>query len=83
MSQPCLCRDNYFSDVTPFYFSKASASVLAVAERQSLETLGREEKTTLRTLSQLKAKAEEMESRRSKLTEDSTSQEEKKSEVRA
>ena len=52
-----------------------------MAERQSLDTLGREEKTALRTLSQLKAKFEEMEAKRNKLTEDSTSQGEKKDEV--
>jgi len=62
-------------------FSKAAASVLAVAERQSLETLGREEKTALRTLNQLKAKFEEMETRRNKLNEDATSQGERKNGV--
>lgn len=61
--------------------SKASASVLAVPERQSLDTLGREEKTALRTLNQLKAKFEEMETRRNKLNEDATSQGERKNEV--
>lgn len=60
---------------------KAAASVLAVAERQSLETLGREEKTALRTLNQLKAKFEEMETRRNKLNEDATSQGERKNEL--
>ncbi|KAH7887101.1 RecF/RecN/SMC [Phlebopus sp. FC_14] len=60
---------------------KASASVLAVPERQSLETLSREEKTTLRTVSQLKSKIEEMENRKSKLTEDASSQTDKKNEL--
>lgn len=60
---------------------KASASVLAVPERQSLDTLGREEKTALRTLNQLKAKFEEMETRRNKLNEDATSQGERKNEL--
>lgn len=62
-------------------FRKASASVLAVSERQSLETLGREEKTAARNLSQGKIKVEEMEARKAKLTEDATTQEEKKDEV--
>ncbi|KIJ62116.1 hypothetical protein HYDPIDRAFT_169279 [Hydnomerulius pinastri MD-312] len=60
---------------------KASASVLAVSERQSLETLGRDEKTAARTLSQLKAKMEEMEAKKVKLNEDATSQGEKKDEL--
>ncbi|KAI6108622.1 RecF/RecN/SMC [Pisolithus croceorrhizus] len=37
---------------------KAAASMLAVEERQSLETLAREEKTSLRTLDQLKSKSQ-------------------------
>ncbi|KAF9233408.1 hypothetical protein BU15DRAFT_90371 [Melanogaster broomeanus] len=60
---------------------KATASVLAVSERQSLETLGREEKTAERTLSQLKAKMEEMDNKKNQLTEDATTQGEKKDEV--
>ncbi|KAF9225691.1 condensin complex subunit SMC1 [Gyrodon lividus] len=60
---------------------KAMASVLAVSERQSLETLGREEKTAARTLSQLKGKIEEMETKKTKLTEDATAQGEKKDEL--
>lgn len=60
---------------------KAQASILAVAERQSLETLGREEKTASRTLGQLKTRIEEMETKRNKLTEDANAQGEKKKEV--
>ncbi|KAF8840540.1 RecF/RecN/SMC protein [Paxillus ammoniavirescens] len=60
---------------------KAAASVLAVSERQSLEALGREEKTTARTLSQLQGKIEEMQTKKSKLTEDATAQGEKKDEL--
>lgn len=60
---------------------KAQASILAVSERQSLETLGREEKTALRTLGQLKGQIEEMETKRNKLTEDTNAQGEKKTEV--
>ena len=60
---------------------KAQASVLAVAERQSLETLGREEKTASRTLGQLKTQIEEMETKRNKLSEDANTQGEKKTEV--
>lgn len=60
---------------------KARASILAVSERQSLETLGREEKTASRTLGQLKAQIEEMETKKNKLTEDANVQGEKKDEV--
>lgn len=55
--------------------------MLAVTERQSLETLGREEKTASRTLGQLKTQIEEMETKKNKLTEDSSTQGEKKAEV--
>jgi structural maintenance of chromosome 1 len=60
---------------------KAQASILAVAERQSLETLGREEKTASRTLGQLKTQIEEMETKKNQLTEDANAQGEKKTEV--
>ncbi|GJE85341.1 chromosome segregation protein SMC [Phanerochaete sordida] len=49
---------------------KAQASVLAVEERQSLETLSREEKTAARNLAQLKDKIEQLTARRTKLGED-------------
>lgn len=65
----------------PESIRKAQASVLAVSERQSLETLGREEKTASRTLGQLKTQMEEMESKKIKLTEDANTQGEKKTEV--
>ncbi|KAN0084141.1 RecF/RecN/SMC [Tylopilus felleus] len=60
---------------------KAQASVLAVTERQSLETLAREEKTTSRTLGQLKIQIEELEIKKNKLTEDASTQGEKKTEL--
>lgn len=60
---------------------KAAASMLAVEERQSLETLAREEKTSLRTLDQLKSKVEELNTRRNKLSDDATSQGGKKDEL--
>ena len=53
-----------------------------MTERQSLETLGREEKTTSRTLGQLKAQIEEMETKKNKLAEDANSQGERKTEVK-
>jgi structural maintenance of chromosome 1 len=52
-----------------------------VTERQSLEALGREEKTTSRTLGQLKTQIEEMETRKNKLAEDANAQGERKTEV--
>ncbi|KAH7929959.1 RecF/RecN/SMC protein [Leucogyrophana mollusca] len=60
---------------------KASANVLAVDERQSLETLTRDEKTAHRTLAQLKGKHEEMIQQKEKLSEDSRSQGERKTEL--
>ena len=62
-------------------YSKASASVLAVDERQSLETLSRDEKTTARTLSQLKDKLEQQTQKREKLAEEERTLSQKKSEV--
>ncbi|KAF8137566.1 RecF/RecN/SMC, partial [Boletus edulis] len=50
---------------------KAQASVLAVTERQSLETLGREEKTA----------SQDMSTKKNKLTEDANVQGEKKTEL--
>ncbi|KAG1770008.1 RecF/RecN/SMC [Suillus occidentalis] len=49
---------------------KASASVLAVSERQALETLSRDEKTTSRTLTQVRAKDEELQRNQEKLRAD-------------
>ncbi|KAI0692899.1 cohesin complex subunit psm1 [Cytidiella melzeri] len=49
---------------------KAQASVLAVAERQSLETLSRDEKTASRTLAQAKDKQEQLNAKKAKLSED-------------
>ncbi|KAJ8472469.1 hypothetical protein ONZ51_g8497 [Trametes cubensis] len=59
---------------------KAAASVLAVDERQSLETLKRDEKTTSRTLSQLKDKLEQLTQKRDKLSEEERTQSQKKAE---
>jgi structural maintenance of chromosome 1 len=60
---------------------KASASVLAVSERQALETLSRDEKTASRTLAQLKAKHEDMERNRERLRGEEETQRANKSEV--
>lgn len=49
---------------------KAQASVLAVAERQSLETLSRDEKTAARALAQAKDKQEQLNAKKVKLVED-------------
>ena len=64
------------------WFRKASASVLAVDERQSLETLTRDEKTSGRTLAQLKDKLEQLTQKRDKLAEDEQTHTAKKQEVR-
>jgi len=60
---------------------KAQASILAVAERQSLETLSREEKTASRTLGRLETQIEEMETKKNKLSENANALGEKKTEV--
>jgi structural maintenance of chromosome 1 len=60
---------------------KASASVLAISERQALETLSRDEKTAARTLAQLKAKHEDMERNRERLRGEEETQQANKSEV--
>jgi structural maintenance of chromosome 1 len=61
---------------------KASASVLAVDERQSLETLTRDEKTASRSLAQLREKHQDLDQKKDKLSEDARIQSERKSEVR-
>ncbi|EIW51887.1 cohesin complex subunit psm1 [Trametes versicolor FP-101664 SS1] len=60
---------------------KASASILAVDERQSLETLSRDEKTAGRTLAQLKDKLEQLTQKRDKLSEEDRTQSQKKAEL--
>ena len=61
---------------------KASTSVLAVDERQSYETLMRDEKTSSRALAQLKDKLEQLTQRRDKLAEEERTHSQKKAEVR-
>ncbi|KAG0708416.1 hypothetical protein DFH29DRAFT_479888 [Suillus ampliporus] len=60
---------------------KASASVLAVSERQALETLSRDEKTASRTLTQVRAKHEELERNQERLRGDEKTQQASKSEL--
>ncbi|KAG2151543.1 RecF/RecN/SMC [Suillus clintonianus] len=60
---------------------KASASVLAVSERQALETLSRDEKTASRTLTQVRAKHEELERSSERLRGDEETQQANKSEL--
>jgi structural maintenance of chromosome 1 len=60
---------------------KASASVLAVSERQALETLSRDEKTASRTLTQVRAKDEELQRNQERLRADEQTQKASKSEV--
>lgn len=63
-------------------FSKASASILAVDERQSLESLTREEKVAGRALAQLREKEQEFEERKANLEEELQSLNTKRQEVR-
>ncbi|KAF4618816.1 hypothetical protein D9613_009734 [Agrocybe pediades] len=60
---------------------KASSSVLAVDERQSLETLTREEKTAARTLAQLAEKEQGFEEKKATRSDELISQNEKKQEL--
>lgn len=64
-----------------FFFRKASASVLAVDERQSLETLTRDVKIASRSLTQLKDKHEDHVQKRDKLADDVRVHSHTKSEV--
>ena len=63
------------------YHSKASSSVLAVDERQSLETLTREEKTASRTLAQLSEKEQGFEEKKTTRTEELHQRNAKREEV--
>jgi hypothetical protein len=66
-----------------FLCRKAAASVLAVDERQSLETLSREHKTISRTLGQLKEKQTGLEENRETRLADAQVQNARKTEVRS
>ena len=63
------------------YHSKASSSVLAVDERQSLETLTREEKTASRTLAQLSEKEQGFDEKKTTRTEELQQRNAKREEV--
>lgn len=65
----------------PSILRKASTNVLAVDERQSLETLTRDEKTSSRALAQLQDKHDQLEAKMEQLSQDIATQQEKKSEV--
>ncbi|EIW54226.1 uncharacterized protein TRAVEDRAFT_39782 [Trametes versicolor FP-101664 SS1] len=60
---------------------KASASILAVDKRQSLETLSRDEKTAGRTLAQPKDKLEQLTQKCDKSSEEDRTQSQKKAEL--
>ena len=60
---------------------KAQAAVLAVEERQSYETLKRDERTSARTLAQLKEKLETQQEKAQRLRSDRDTQTEKRQEV--
>ncbi|KZT07028.1 cohesin complex subunit psm1 [Laetiporus sulphureus 93-53] len=62
---------------------KAQASILAVEERQSLETLSRDEKTASRALAQLKDKIEQQIQKADKLKQDKELQSQKRAELEA
>ena len=56
--------------------------MLAVPERQSLETLRRDFKTAARALEQLKDRVEQLTTKRTKLSEDEAVQRARRTEVR-
>ncbi|KAI0962689.1 hypothetical protein AcV7_001479 [Taiwanofungus camphoratus] len=60
---------------------KAEASVLAVEERQSLETLSRDDKTSSRALAQLKDTYEQQQQKTEKLAEDKNVQSQRRAEL--
>ncbi|KAG8907644.1 Structural maintenance of chromosomes protein 1 [Tulasnella sp. 403] len=62
---------------------KAKANVQAVAERQQLESLRRDEKTTSRTLASQRDKLDQLKDKKDKLHEDSVTQSEKLTESEA
>ena len=72
-----------WSSIHVLYHSKASSSVLAVDERQSLETLTREEKTASRTLAQLSEKEQGFDEKKTTRTEELHQRNAKREEVRA
>lgn len=61
--------------------SKAQANILAVDERQQLETLTRDEKTTGRTLAQLTERRQNLEEKNVTRNEDLNAQSGKRAEV--
>lgn len=65
------------------YSRKARASVLAVDERQKLETLTREEKTASRALAQLTEKQQGLEEKLNARNDELATQTVKKDEVRS
>ena len=60
---------------------RASANILAVEERQSLEALSRDLKTCSRTLTQLKEKSTDLKEKQQKLTQDIGEASEKRDEA--
>jgi structural maintenance of chromosome 1 len=64
-----------------FIYRKASSSVLAIDERQSLDTLTRDEKIASRTLTQLTERQQGLEEKRATRSEELTTQTSKKAEV--
>jgi hypothetical protein len=73
-----LLQGNFVADDRD---SKAEANVLAIEERQVLEKTTREEKTSRRTLNQLKEKQNDLTTRREILSEEERVQGEKKDDV--
>jgi hypothetical protein len=67
--------------VVRFGSRKGQAIVVAVDERQQLESLIREEKTLARTVASAQARYEEFQARKIKLEEDNAMSGEKKAEV--
>lgn len=62
-------------------YRKNEAAILAVPERQSLETLKRDFKTSIRALEQLKDRVEQLNTKKTKLGEDETAQRARRVEV--
>lgn len=66
---------------THHYLSKAIANTKAVNERQALQTISREEKTSLRQLTSLKEARTNMEEKKNQLDKETETLKERKKEV--
>ncbi|KAG8849135.1 Structural maintenance of chromosomes protein 1 [Tulasnella sp. 330] len=70
-------------DLNEYHALKAKANVMAVDERQEMETVRREEKTTSRAFTSQKDKLDQLQEKRQRLAEEAAAQKEKREECEA